>query len=253
MVSPFDGESVLVQSVIPNSGQIILLESEVDAMVSNSGVRDNGGNPLTAVVDVDGLTLPNAPGYFFSQHTPGQIHHLWFSGYSMTGAGILSTEGGGTIPFLNGVAMASNGSPTTGVQVGLVPPNVRSLAGLALTPDALYHFVTDSPTPNPSGAGTIKVQIGGCPPAPNAFLLWNLGQVISGGVDVGIDVGALNFREWYPHVVMNLVGIGPDRCGEWNFMITDGIFNNLKGRNLRFQAHVGGGALWLSTPCKIQF
>lgn len=256
-VSAYDGESLLVQNVTPNSGQIILLEAEVDAMVLNSGVRDNAGNLCGTVVDVDGLTLPDAPGYFKSKHAPGPIHHLWFSGYRMTGAGILSTELGGSIPTLNGVPMGNAVGPTTGLQVGLVTPNVRSLDGLALTPDKLAHFVTDSPTPYPAAPGVIRVQIGGGAAVPGTILFWGLGVNALGGVDMGIPVAYAAFPEYFPHTYWNFVIIGADDCGEWAVNVPVGVYNYLVGitGNLRFQGFITimVPPYWLSTPCKIQF
>ena len=268
-VSTYDSVSLLAGSVTPGTGQIILTESDVNAVVATSGVKNNSGSPVSSIGDLDGLTLPKVSGYFTSQHVTGPVHHFWFCGYNTAGGGaILSTEYGGSIPTLNGVPMANNDPGTaasTGEQVGLVTPGgVGSLNGLAITGDDLSHFVLDSTTPQPSGPGVINVQIGGAPAYPgNVFFGWEIGIGTAGGVDVGgpppgiFAIHPGTFPEFFRPHSMKLpflvpVAVDSDNCAEWTIDVTP-FYPLVVGRNLRFQAAFPSKPdIWLSAPCKIQ-
>lgn len=278
--APYGGPSVLVGAVTQaGCGQIILKEPEVDALVDHAEVRGNSGNLLNTIIDVDGLTLPqSAVGYFTSQWTPGPIHHLWFSGFRLTGAGILSTEGGGTIPGLNGVPMANNnpGPPvsTTGEQVGLEPPEVSSLNGLALTPGKdLPHLVTDSPTPVLTAAAShAYVQVGGgdlptLPVPPTGFIGLNFSDPV---IDLGSMYESLGmpwvripgtFPELFaPHSALlwpylwGTIVIDPvDGCDEWDCDYAP-VYPFLVGGALYAQVYLFSDTeIALSSPLKIKF
>ena len=65
--------------------------------------------------------------------------------------------------------------------------------------------------------GVIRVQMGGAAAVPGTLLLWNLGNNIPGDVDVGAPIFPYAaFPEYYTHVLLNPVAIGPDDCGQWN-------------------------------------
>lgn len=273
--SEYDGVTQLVDSVNPNCGQIIAVESEMTLKVQNSGVCDNMGNPVPSVIDVDGLTFKKNPGIFYSQHIDEWVHDFWFCYYRENGgAGILTTFNNGRIALLNGVLMGNNdaGPPvrTTGEQVGLDPSTVpvHSLAGLALTEADVPHFVTDSTTP--TGGAVIEVEIGGATEAGLAILSWGQGPINPGEVDPGISIESVGsyaaFPEFYPPEFesfpwsafswlwpfwKDVVVIDASDCGGWSCPIPAGAFVLY---NCTFQMVLPlDEPYWVSAPMVIQF
>jgi hypothetical protein len=273
VASPYDGSAIVSAITVAGCGQIVCSEAaDVDPMVANSGICDTGGVPILAIGDLDGLTLPeSAAGYFTTNVILGRpVHHLWFSGLNLVGAGIVSTEPGGVPPMLGSIAIL-NGVPMAGLgdQVGLVtpaPPGVANLNGLALTEKDLSHFVMDTPTPEIGPAPlpiTAHLQIGGAVlPAPAAGPLCVGLNLAAPVVDFGAPFPSYPgtfpelFMPWWPPLPPFLWGAPPvlaDECA--NLSINFGpVLGPLAGQYLYAQSYlVGGAVIPLSAPLKLAF
>jgi hypothetical protein len=118
-----------VQSVLPNSMAVVYTEAQVDAMVVNAAVADRFGFCIPNAIDLESLefdwSVP-ANQVFPCPGTVIQAPHFLFSTETMTGAGVLTTVGGGTIyNHLCGPAARSCGTgPTLGSQMGIQPTSV---------------------------------------------------------------------------------------------------------------------------------
>ncbi|MGE3172072.1 MAG: hypothetical protein AB7O97_05550 [Planctomycetota bacterium] len=118
-----------VASVVPASASILYSEAQMDAMVTNAGLHDRFGVCITQVLDVEALDIDYAGPQQTMVLCPGNIvtaPTLVFSAETMTGCGLCSTQGGGTIHFAGcGPVGSSCGTPfpTLGDQLGLQPPS----------------------------------------------------------------------------------------------------------------------------------
>lgn len=125
-----------VTEVVPASGIVLVTQDTINAMIVNSGVRNNKGK-VPWIYDLTGLDPDDdeETGGVFLHQVPGlgtlPFYHLRFSGVGLNGGAVLTTVGGGQIAQMNGVLLGSTGK-TNGHQVGLVPTGkVTALAGIA--------------------------------------------------------------------------------------------------------------------------
>jgi hypothetical protein len=153
-----------VNSVVAGSGIIAYSEPTIDAMCLASGVRNNVGNPIAFIEDLDGLTIDPA---LTTQIVPFMgavyaVQDLFFCGERLTGGAVLTTAGGGNLAVLNGSLLASPAA-STGDLVGLQPgPNVGSLNALHVFREPYCRFITDSVNPDLSaGPRTFSLDWGG--------------------------------------------------------------------------------------------
>jgi hypothetical protein len=116
-----------IASVMPNSAVVLFTEAQMDAFAANAQMTDRFGNCITNVVDTESLELDwNGPIANITL-CPGnvvQTPHLIFSAETMTGAGLATTDLGGSIHSgLCGPAARGCGgaSPTMGPQMGIQP------------------------------------------------------------------------------------------------------------------------------------
>ncbi|MBL8750319.1 MAG: hypothetical protein JNK78_14230 [Planctomycetes bacterium] len=117
-----------IQSVTPNSAHVVYTEAQVDAMVANAGVADRFGNCIPNAVDLESLEIDwNAQAAVIPGCTGLVVHrpHFIFSTETMTGAGLLTTIGGGSIYNATCAPAATpcGGGPTLGWQMGIQPVN----------------------------------------------------------------------------------------------------------------------------------
>ena len=115
-----------VQAVLPVSCAVVYTEAQVSAMVVSAAVTDRFGACIPNAIDLEslefdwngtvGMTFP-CPG------TVVQRPDFLFTTETLTGAGVLTTVGGGTIyNHLCGPAARGCGSgPTPGAQMGIQP------------------------------------------------------------------------------------------------------------------------------------
>ena len=186
-----------VASVLPNGAMVLFDEARADSLVAHAGVNDAAGAPVLAIGDVDALEIdPTATGplpllwggvaYSFT--------HLAFAGETLTGLGVLSTIGGGSI-FSFGhtpccLDLARGGSscltgPTTGFEMGVQAagggPAMASLNALAIRRSpAPYPFFVETCTPVVTAPGSVQIGLGeGNLPA---VLFLSVGASAAGGV-----------------------------------------------------------------------
>lgn len=249
--SPYDG-AMTVTGTAANSGQIIADEANMDVATTNAGVRDASGALVTSIIDVDGLTIDPTGGFWQSPWTPNPVHHLWYCGQSLTGAAVVSTVGGGSIPSLNGRPLAS-AVMTTGQQVGLVTSSgVSSLAGLSVTNCGTSHLSLDTATPVFTGAGTLELDVGGSTSAW-ALITVGLGCNTAGCVDTGTPLPNPDYPALVAPNVFFFQPTGADGCGRLSLFFPGPLVTALAGQTLVFQTVDFAGAGHLSNAVKISF
>ena len=192
-------------------GLMVLTEAQVDSMVAASLIARHDGNAAVTIGDLDGLNLVAGNRYFKNKW--GGFHHLMFCGENLTGGGIVRT--GGAIATINGSPMGAIGGPTSGEAVGLRPNNVGSLNGLHIrVRKAISTNVTETPTPELHGAGTVRVDIESFMAGP-AFLLLDVATLPIHGMNPALPPFLPGFHAdtiWpapmFLPVVLNGQGIG---------------------------------------------
>jgi hypothetical protein len=134
-----------VADVLPNSAAVVISETQLDAMLAASGVGDRFGNAITQALDLEALDVEQSSLASIWMFTCGSytcpVPDFYFATESMTGAGVLSTIGGGTIPWGPCSPLAYQApNPTSGVQMGIQP--VSSTVGAASHINALAFATT---------------------------------------------------------------------------------------------------------------
>ena len=115
-----------VSSVLPNSAGVIRNEAQFGAMLAASGIGDRFGNAITQAIDLESLDIDQSTQASVTTFTWGSwsvaVPDFLFSTESMTGCGILTTIGGGTIPWgpCSPMAMAAPNA-SSGVPLGVQP------------------------------------------------------------------------------------------------------------------------------------
>ena len=196
-----------VVSVIPNTGQVALSEARVDSMCVNANAADASGAAVGSIGDLDGLTYDPTGGYFTSDDGYPFLRDMLFCGERLTGGGILSTFGSGSIAEINLVPMATpfGFGATDGTQVGLDPGSVLSLNGLDMADDAC-RFILDSSTPVLLTAGPLNITAGGADPFQPVLILVTVPGVSGpGGVQPSVVHNNPCLPEWYLHNIAFLV------------------------------------------------
>lgn len=116
-----------VQSVVPGSAVRVFSEAQMDLLVQNAQVTDRNGQCVTQIQDLEALDIDYAGPIQAIALCPGNIvtiPALIFAGELMTGASLLTTDGGGQI-YSRGCGpigrTCGGGGPTLGIQLGLQP------------------------------------------------------------------------------------------------------------------------------------
>ena len=227
-----------VASVVAWSGVIVGSEAGVDAMVANAKPADAAGGCPVEIGDTDGLEVdPNGGAFTVTWLGNGySIPNLLFCGEKLSGAGVLSMAGGGSIALVNGTALANAcGAATLGDQIGLAPAaGTGSLDGLAVLDREPCRFVVKTSTPTGLG-GVVAFDIGTNLPVPNTVLFLGVGALpVSPSVDArGFFPTSVCFPEIYLNAITGFpvaLGLGPDGWGDrfvsWAFglpMIAPGV------------------------------
>lgn len=147
--------SVTVATVVFGGAVVIYTEANVDTMVSNAQITNRFGVCQNSISDLDALEVDQSVPFAFafpSGYGPiVTVPHFLFAGLTLSGAGVLSTQFGGSIHSAScGPLGTSCGfGPTLGDQMGLLPPSTTvgvasSLNGLAAT--YVCRFVTEAQT-----------------------------------------------------------------------------------------------------------
>ena len=158
------------KGAILGRGVLVATETEVGSMIFASSIADDSGAPVGRLIgDLDGLDLDPRPGAAPTfTNSCGRFPHLKFSGEQLTGGGIVSTHGGGSVAFINGLSMGS-AALTDGTHCGLRPIGVGSLNGLE-TDYRACRLVTETQTPLVPGGSIANIEVGGAPPGSSVFL-----------------------------------------------------------------------------------
>jgi len=268
------GEVAVVQA---NRGIVVLSEPQVDAMLVNSNAADNAGANPPAITDLDGLAIDRDGGGVLVVQWGNQVfnlNHLLLSGTTMTGCGVISTVGGGTIAVVNGCALAATApTPSYGRRMGLqwtpAPGAQSSVENLDLLETEPSYFVLATPTPGPGtlpGAFTVHVGTNVNPVA--VVLLYGIGALpVSPSADPAtmplIGAWFANnrcFPEYYPGLwpapfgtspfpMLLTAGVGMAAAGTGQFGQVALAGPNIAG-GILFQALAidAAGNLHLSTP-----
>jgi len=173
-----------VASVWPNSAQVVYTEAQVDAMVVGAGITNRFGNCIPNAIDTEALEIDWNGAIQVITPCSGavlQVPDLIFTTETMTGAGVCTTAGGGTIyNGLCGPAATNCGSgPTLGWQMGIQPTNatlgapsyVNALAStrtLRYSMEPQQHVVNVPPGGLPMGSQMVDVSS----PFATNFVFW---------------------------------------------------------------------------------
>lgn len=115
-----------VVDVQANSAGVVRSEAQFDAMLANSGVGNRFGAAVTQAIDLESLDIDQSSLAAITMFVCGNwtvaVPDFLFSTESMTGCAILSTIGGGTIPWgpCSPMAMAAPNA-SSGVPLGVQP------------------------------------------------------------------------------------------------------------------------------------
>lgn len=202
-----------VGAVSANHGIIALSEPQVDGMVAGSAIADHTGVNPGLMTDTEGLAPDRNGGTFpvVWGTSVFNLPNLMLSGETLTGAGVITTAGG--IATVNGVLLGSPaGTPSTGVQMGMlavVDSCVDNLESLAQEP---CYFVLG--TPNPYALpGALEVHIGTNinPVGGLVYLGYGLGALpVSQSIDFTLFVpGTQCFPALYPTILPNPLLVVP--------------------------------------------
>ncbi|MBK8095945.1 MAG: hypothetical protein IPK26_02500 [Planctomycetes bacterium] len=117
-----------VLGVTPNSASVLYTEAQIDAMVLNAQVTDRNGVCVNTILDLEALDIDYSGPVVTAVPCAGNIitaPTLIFSGETLTGCSLLSTDLGGSI--LNRgcgqIGRSCGGGPTFGFEMGLQPPS----------------------------------------------------------------------------------------------------------------------------------
>lgn len=115
-----------VASVLPNSASVLYTEAQMSAFLANAQITDRFGVCLTNVVDTEALEIDWSGAISTVVPCPGnpiQTPELIFTAETMTGAGVATTQFGGTIysGICGAAARGCGGGPTFGPQMGIQP------------------------------------------------------------------------------------------------------------------------------------
>lgn len=134
-----------VATVQPSSAAVVLTEAQLSAMIASTGIGDRFGTPITQAIDLEALDLDAGPFAQVTMFTCGSwtcpVPSLLFATESMTGASLLSTANGGSIPSGPCSPLAWPAPlPQSGVQMGIQP--VSASLGAASWVNALAFAST---------------------------------------------------------------------------------------------------------------
>lgn len=238
------------KGAILGRGILVATEADVGAMIFNSTIADHTGKPVGRLIgDLDGLDLDPIPGAspFFTTAC-GVFPHLKFCGERLTGGGIVSTHGGGSIAVINGLPM---GSPviTDGTRVGLRPIGVGSLNALE-TGIRTCRLVTETRGPVVPGGSIANIDIGGAQPGSAIYLLLSssIAPMPAGGIATAIGWANPCFPELMVPIAGAPIFVGAAAANgtqEFNLPWGGGIQLGLVWQAFEITA---AGALHLSTP-----
>ncbi len=144
-----------VAAVTPGRAVVVHTELAMTLMVQNATVTDRTGACVTAIGDLESLEIDWSGALGGTIGTCSGVHpfpHFLFTGETLTGGAILTTNGGGSIangPCAPYGTLCGFG-PTLGLQIGLRPPTaamgIPSFVN-ALASERVCRFVSEGRVP----------------------------------------------------------------------------------------------------------
>ncbi|MBL8732501.1 MAG: hypothetical protein JNN13_09050 [Planctomycetes bacterium] len=249
-----------VASVLPNSAVVVINEAQMDNFVLAANVTDKFGVCLTNTVDLEGLEIDWQGTMSTVVPCPGavvQVPDFIFSTETMTGASLLTTNGGGTIyQGLCGPAGRACGTgPTWGPQLGIQPASTSQgansfVTGIASAATCRYVLEPTQHQLNYGGAGGPGTTI-----AVGSPWLWNFAYIelvpptVPGSITVAPFLSAFCFPDWYfPSMTFWAPVPAP---GGFGTFATPAIPPLWSGKLLFQSFAFGGSGIELSTPTVI--
>lgn len=251
-----------IATVTPNSAEIVYTEAQVDAMVVAAGVADRFGNCIPNAIDLEALDIDwNSP----VSAVPGcsgivvKRPDFLFSTETMTGAGVLTTAGGGSIWLATCAPAATpcGSGPTLGWQMGIQPTNtamgapsyvnaLTSARTIRYSMEPQVHVAINPPGGLPLGWQNVDISS----PFPFNFILWTMGPWGANTVAQSFPLSMLCFPDFYP--MPNLYTWAPTIGGfaTWPMLaIPPGFTGNVVFQSLGFSS---SGSIELSTPMMLE-
>ncbi|MFY9345932.1 MAG: hypothetical protein WAT39_25795 [Planctomycetota bacterium] len=253
-----------VAAVVPGSGMVIYTEAQIDALVVAAQITNRFGICIPNAIDLESIDLDWSPVPPPPPATPcaGIVvprPHLVFATESMTGGGLLTTVGGGTI-FVGPcgpLGTSCTFGPTLGTQVGLRPPtpglgvpsHVNALASARTARYALepqQHVQAVFPTGAVFGATSIAM---GSPFVWNFVFIELVPPTVPGSITVAPTFSAFCFPDLYTPSLFSHAFV-PAPTGFASFPMV-GIPPLWTGKVLYQSVGLGGSGFELSTPTVI--
>lgn len=253
-----------VAAVLPNTAEVVFTEAQVDAMVWNAQLTDRFGNCIPNAIDTEALEIDwSGP----IQSNPGctgvviQVPTLIFSTETMTGAGLCTTQGFGTIynGLCGAAARGCGGGPTFGPQMGIqatsttlgAPSYINSIASTfayRYVMEPQQHIVNVPAAGLPVGSQMVDISS----PWPFNFVFWTPAAFAPGTATQSFPnfLGVpLTFPDFYPNPnYWTWTGGG---FNSWPMVpVPGGFVGKVVFQSLAFPP---GGSWELSTPITVEF
>lgn len=202
-----------IGAVAPGSAHVLYTEAQMNTFTANAAVADRFGGCVTSIVDTEALEIDFAGPTFFIPGCTGTalvVPTLLFTGETLTGGAILTTQGGGQIHVApcGPLGTPCGAGPTLGLQIGLRPPSAAM--GVPSFVNALTHtrhcrFVTEAR--NHVIASPAPAVIDVACPAPMSWMFFNFAPTGVGAVapSLPFGFGFLCFPDYYVNTFMNTV------------------------------------------------
>jgi hypothetical protein len=252
-----------VTSMGVNSAARVATETQVIAMITNSGFKQASGSgaPSAALFELSGLEVDPAGGTWVSPVDTLNYPNLLFTWRDSSNDGaIISTSGSGSLAVINGVTMGSTVG-TFGNQLGWTPTatGTSGPGGLALVPVQapkfeMLTYPRSLHTPGTSPGQTwMQFQTSGGVPNGLTIIIWSVETPVPGGAFPSFPAPAPLIGEFGLSGLLIQGAYFNDARGN---CISDGItlatHGVMSGLNLAAQA-VDFPSFVLSTPVGLSF
>lgn len=190
----------VVTGVVAGSAVLLLGESEVDAMVANSGLTT-----ASAIGDLSALTFDyNNGGTFLG--LDGNAHpNLLFAGESL-GPVVLTTDSGGSIGFANGIPVGSATPNPADLGLGSMTGGIGALTMVDDKLRAIAIDEVDGEVDFIGGENLVEWDIGNCFPDASVVFVIGVSPGAPGAQPTSVYTFGYTFPTFFPvPVITNLV------------------------------------------------
>lgn len=246
-----------VSATTAASAIIVATEAEMFALVGASGFRTSVGGTASSSFDLSALEIDPTGGTWTPASSGLTIDNVLFGweGFSNDG-GIISSAGGGTIPSINGVPMAS-ALATQGDQVGLLPDStgIFGYGGMALAPQQAHQLVVENYPVDLHTATSVdyswhRVEVAGATPFSTCQLVAGIGPVGPGGAVSSFPFAGGELFLGGGFLLLFAIVTDDEGFGQVSFLIPPNPA--LPGSNIVFQV-IQLPVKKVSTPAAVQF